>query len=231
MKAKYIFLFLCILITATPVLPQTFSLTDSATVFKDQEGKILSKEEAEEQMKGSFSIHKENINGKQVITIMSSAGNDSAKRNAMVEAFRENLINKPIEDFRLPGLYYQVWDSKQLRGRVLVINFWSRACDPCIKEMPVLNELTALYQVKNVVFLAPAPENKNKVKRFLKKNIFNYNIIPAATSYIKSMDIGSYPTQLIIDKKGIIRQVFIGYDDNTKKKLQSEIDKLLKERR
>jgi hypothetical protein len=42
------------------------------------------------------------------------------------------------------------------------------------------------------------------------------------------MHIENFPTHLVIDKQGNIRQVFIGYADDIKEKLQAEIDKLIK---
>jgi len=209
---------------------QVFSTSDSGTVFKNQDGKILTKEELQEQMKGKFSMHKENVDGKQVITISPSNGDGTLKRNAAPEVFKNSLIGKQLRAFKIPGYDYRVWDSDQLRGRVMVMNFWFTACGPCIKEMPLLNELTADYRYKNIVFLALAPENRGTIKRFLKKNSFKYNIVPAASKYIQQLQVEYFPTHLLIDKNGVIRQVYIGYEEGIKDKLQAEMDKLLKER-
>lgn len=230
MKMKLIFLYCMFLLSTMSGYAQVFSLSDSTTVFKNQEGKVLNKEEVQELMKTTFSMQRENTNGKQVITIIPASDNEFAERNAALDAFKKNLIGKPLTPFKIPGLDYKVWESDQLRGRVLVMNFWFTSCGPCIREMPVLNELAAGYNVKNVIFLAPAPEKASQIRKFLKKNRFNYNIIPAAGEYINVMQIQNFPTHLIIDKNGIIRQVFIGYEEGIREKLQAEIDKLLKER-
>lgn len=230
MKRKLIFLYSMFLLATIPAYAQIFSLTDTTTVFKNQDGKILNKEEVQELMKTSFSMTKENADGKQIITIIPASDKELAERNAALEAFKKNLIGKPLTPFKIPGLDYKVWESDQLRGRVLVMNFWFTTCSPCIREMPVLNELAAGYSVKNVIFLAPAPEKAFQIRKFLKKNKFSYNIIPGAGDYIHAMQIQNFPTHFIIDKNGIIRQVFIGFADDIKEKLKTEIDKLLKER-
>ena len=230
MKKKFIFSLIIIAVFSTTISAQSFSLSDSSTIFKNQERKILNSEELNELLKGSFSMRKESADGKQIITILPSVNDETAKRNALLDAFKANLINKPIPPFKIPGLDYRVWESNQLRGRVIVMNFWFTTCGPCIKEMPVLNELVADYTFKNVVFLAPAPEKATQIKKFLKRNSFKYNIIPAALPYINQLQIENFPTHLLIDKKGIIREVFIGYDHDIKEKLQTTIDKLLKER-
>ena len=64
----------------------------------------------------------------------------------------------------------------------------------------------------------------------MKKNPFRYNIVPAASSYIQIMQVENFPTHMLIDKNGIIRQVFVGFEEGIKEKLQAEIDILLKER-
>lgn len=230
MKRKLIFLYSMFLLATIPAYAQIFSLTDSTTVFKNQEGKILNKEEVQELMKTSFSMTKENASGKQIITIILSAANELTERNAALEAFKKNLINKPITPYKIPGLDFKVWESNEMRGRVVVMNFWFTTCGPCIKEMPLLNKLVGSYDTKNVVFLAPAPEKTTQIKKFLKRNPFDYNIIPDAGEYIKALQIENFPTHLVIDKKGIIRQVFIGFEDDIQEKLKTEIDKLLKEK-
>ena len=89
-----------------------------------------------------------------------------------------------------------------------------------------LNKLVEENKDSSVVFIAPAPENEAQIKKFLKKYSFEYNITPSSTDFIASMNIENFPTHLVVDKNGIIRQVFIGYADDIKEKLKSEIDKL-----
>jgi cytochrome oxidase Cu insertion factor (SCO1/SenC/PrrC family) len=149
-------------------------------------------------------------------------------RDAKMEAFKKNLIDKPSKAFKLNDLNNKLWDSDALKGKVVVINFWFTACKPCIHEMPHLNKLVAANKDNPVVFIAPAPENETQIQKFLKKYTFEYNIIPSSLDYITELSIENFPTHLIIDKEGTIRQVFIGYADDIQEKLQSEIDKLIK---
>jgi peroxiredoxin len=230
MKIKFLLLLCIASLVSSNSYAQPFSTSDSTTVFKNQDGKVLHREELLEQMKGKFSIRKEYVDGKLVITIIPSTDNETAKRNAALDAFRRNLIGQQLPAFKIHGYDFRVWDSDQLRGRVLVMNFWFTACGPCIKEIPLLNKLTTDYKYKNVVFLALAPESRGLIKRFLKKNPFKYNIVPAALKYIEQLQVENFPTHLIIDKNGVIRQVFVGFEEGIREKLQAEMDKLLKEK-
>jgi hypothetical protein len=94
--------------------------------------------------------------------------------------------------------------------------------------MIYLNKLVQENKDSSVIFIAPAPENETQIKKFLKKYAFEYNITPSSADFISSMHIENFPTHLVVDKQGIIRQVFIGYADDIKEKLQAEIDKLIK---
>jgi peroxiredoxin len=144
------------------------------------------------------------------------------------ENFKKELTGKPIKAFRLTALDNNTWDSDKLKGKVIVLNFWFTACKPCILEMPHLNKLVNEYKDNPVVFIAPAPETDAQIKKFLKKYSFDYHIIPSSLEYITALGVENFPTHLVIDKEGIVRQVFIGYADDIKEKLQAEIDKLVK---
>lgn len=223
---KIIFLFFVFAVAVNPGFSQVISLNDSTITFKNADGKILTREEVQELAKGVFSIRQEVSNGKKTITIIPSGKDEAALRIAKLEAFRSSLLNRSVASFHLTDIDGNNWDSKALKGKVIVMNFWFTGCKPCIQEMPFLNEVVAANKSGKVVFIAPAPENEGQVKKFLKKFSFNYTITPSSGDLISSLNIENYPTHLVIDKEGIIRQVLIGYSDDIKEKLQQEIDKL-----
>ena len=204
---------------------QFFSLSDTTLIFKNQEGRVLTRDEVREFIKAVFSVRQEIIGGKKIITIIPSGNDEKALQQAKLDAFKTSLVNKPLKSFHLTDLNNKKWNSNELKGKVLVINFWFTACKPCIQEMPHLNKLVAENK-DSVVFLGPAPENEAQVKKFLKKYSFDYTIIPSSLDYINTMNIENFPTHLVVDKEGIIRQVFIGYAEDIQEKLQTEIDKL-----
>ncbi len=225
MKQK-ILLFIAIALLGTmDFYGQVFSLSDTTITFKNQEGKVLTKEEVKEFMNGVFSITQQNVDGKKVITIIPTGNDERAIRQAKLDAFKSSLINKPFGSFNLTDLNNTTWNSEKLKGRVVVINFWFTGCKPCIQEMPHLNKLVA-DNTDSVLFIAPAPETESQIRKFLRKYTFEYNIIPSSIDFINSMKIENFPTHLVVDRQGIIRQVFIGYADDIKEKLQLEIDKL-----
>lgn len=226
MKGRLSVTIVVTLLSFVNIHSQVFSLHDSTISFKSREGKVLSKDEGREYMKGVFSTRQENVGGKKIITIIPSGNEQVSKQQQRLDVYINSLTGQPAGPFHFTDINNKKWDSDKLKGRVVVINFWFTACKPCILEMPHLNKLVADNK-DSVVFIAPAPENEQQIRKFLKKYSFDYNIIPSSSDYVTKLNVENFPTHVVIDKEGIIRQVMIGYADDIKEKLQAEIDKLM----
>src|SRR5687767_3514412 len=99
------------------------------------------------------------------------------ERAQITERFRKNLMGRSLADFKFTDHAGNKLHKKELEGKVVVMNFWFTTCQPCITEMPLLNELVAGYKDTGVVFIAPALNGKEDIDRFLKKYGFNYQIV------------------------------------------------------
>jgi len=99
--------------------------------------------------------------------------------------------------------------TENLNGKVIFLNFWFTRCQPCIKEMPTLNEIVKKYKTKNVEFISFANEDSGKLKEFLKSNKFHFKIVPSAGHIlIETFKLfAAWPTSIIIDRNGIIRLI------------------------
>ena len=92
---------------------------------------------------------------------------------------------------------------KDLRGKVVMINFWFIGCPPCRAEIPELNKLVELYKDNpNVVFLAIALDSQHDLKKFLQTTPFNFAIIDDGRFLANMYNIRLYPTSVILDKEG-----------------------------
>jgi len=151
------------------------------------------------------------------------------------EILRQCALNKPIPSFKLVTMNGDTISSKQIEGKVIVLNFWFIDCHPCIAEVPGMNKLTAEYKNNNVEFLAITWETDKRVKEeFLKKYKLDFKIIPEARRYINNAMASGYPTTYILDTKGIIREAWNGGStgdtagDEYYEKAKPVIDRLLK---
>lgn len=93
--------------------------------------------------------------------------------------------------------------SKDLKGKVLVINYWFIGCKPCRMEMPELNELVKEYKdSSNVKFIAISLDDRAAIKDFLKLIPFNYQIVADGTQAAHKYGIHLYPTHVIVGGDG-----------------------------
>ena len=137
------------------------------------------------------------------------------------------LIGTQAVDFNAVDLKGKKYNLSELKGKVVVLNFWFVECKPCVMEMPDLNELVDEFNGKEVIFLAIAMNKKEQLKKFLKTTDFNYKVISNGQSISESYGIKGFPTNVIIDQIGVIQYVSTGIGPNNKANLQKEIKNLL----
>jgi len=94
------------------------------------------------------------------------------------------------------------FDSEALKGKVMVLNFWSTGCGPCKAEIPDLNQLVERFRGKDVVFLALSGEDGDALGAFLEKHPFAYQVIPRASAVFRSYDIDSLPVHVVVGREG-----------------------------
>ena len=92
---------------------------------------------------------------------------------------------------------------------------WFIHCQRCVQEMPELNKLVQQYKNrKDIIFISLATDTNQELKKFLTKKTFNYSVVPNQKSYITdTLNISTYPTHIIINKKGTISKVVSDYKE------------------
>lgn len=143
--------------------------------------------------------------------------------------------SKPrAETFTAKALDGSSVDLAALKGRVVLVTFWSTKCPICAAEVPKLNDLAAKYAGKNVVFLGLTTDNDDKVKQYLKKKAFDFKLLPNSFGILlkyadKDRDGNvsmGYPAHFLINQKGEIELKNSGFDKT--EKLDATIGSLLK---
>jgi len=118
---------------------------------------------------------------------------------------------------------------KDLRGKIVVLNFWYIGCAPCEVEIPSLNKLVEKYGEKEeVVFLAFALNDAKTLDSYLEKKPFKYQIIPRSHQIAKQYGVEGYPTHYIINRQGEMVRKMVGGNDTRHADIEPIIERLLK---
>jgi len=146
------------------------------------------------------------------------------------EFFKVKLQRKEAPDFEVTSLDGRILKLSDLRGKVVVINFWATSCRPCKREIPELNEVVKSFEGDTTVFfMAISPEGKKTIRKFLQKNEFDYRIFCRGKGAFELYKVIGIPTHVIVDPEGKIFKRFIGFSPDIKERLKANIKKLLEE--
>ncbi|MBS1914516.1 MAG: TlpA family protein disulfide reductase [Bacteroidetes bacterium] len=117
---------------------------------------------------------------------------------------------KPAPDFSVTALDGSTFKLSDLRGKVIVLNFWHVTCPPCIEEMPGLNTIVQENAGRDVVFIALCSDGRKAIRRFLKKHPFAYHIVENADSIDDLYGVEGHPTHVVIDRDGNVATLLLG---------------------
>jgi peroxiredoxin len=124
---------------------------------------------------------------------------------------RPPRIGSPAPDFTVKDSDRQVTLS-QLRGQIVVLNFWATWCPPCVEEMPSLIAMQQRLKDKGVtVFGVSVDEDEGAYRRFLTEHGVNFLTVRDAKQVSNNLyGTFKFPETYIIDRNGIVRRKFIG---------------------
>ncbi len=148
-----------------------------------------------------------------------------------LERKKGKFKNKPAPSQSITTIDGKTYRLDQMKGKIVLLNFWFTACKPCMTEVSSLNELRRKYESKGLIILAVSTDSKSKAVATAKEKKMNYKIASDGKSFADKMEVTSYPTTFLIDQKGIIREVFIGASSfdatQTYTEIKPHIEKLL----
>src|SRR3990172_1477945 len=132
-------------------------------------------------------------------------------------------------DFSLTGFDGRKVTLSELRGQVVIINFWASWCPPCREEAAYLEQTWRKYQDKGVVFIGVdyVDTEKEALAYIAEFDITYLNGPDIGTRISQAYNIQGVPETFFVDKKGQLRGVHIGplYPPQ----LDDKIDELLAE--
>lgn len=118
-------------------------------------------------------------------------------------------------------------DEQNLKGKVLLINFFATWCGPCRQELPSLIKLQQEFGAANFSVIGiSSDESSNVVLKFIKKNAINYPVIMSDPDLNQNFGgVSSIPLTFLFNSNGALVKAYRGYTAH--EVFKGEIGKLL----
>jgi peroxiredoxin len=125
-------------------------------------------------------------------------------------------LGEPAPNFQLRDLQGRLVALSDMRGKVVMVNFWATWCGPCRVEMPAMEQLYQTFSRKDFEILAVSTdaEGVSVTKPFQKENRLTFPILHDA-DYRVGLIYGarSLPMTFMVDRQGIVRHQIFGARD------------------
>ena len=139
------------------------------------------------------------------------------------------MIGKKAPDWLLTSSNGELIGLKDLKSKIVMLQFTGIYCGPCRISIPFLKELSAAYPKSD--FDLVAIENSSKsikaLQLYQQRSDFDYTFLLSTKELNASYSVRAVPVFVILDEDRIIRKVINGYGKSTDKEIRDAIDKLL----
>jgi thiol-disulfide isomerase/thioredoxin len=158
-----------------------------------------------------------------------------------IESLVATAIGKPLINFSQVGYDGKVVNTAELKGKVIILDFWGSWCVPCRKSHPGLKKIYEKYHAKGLEIIGIANEStlvgktKEEQTKAWQKAI-NEDKLPwlqilyddTKNDLVKMFEITGYPTKFIIDQNGKFALKVLGASENSEADLEKKIAELIK---
>lgn len=133
-------------------------------------------------------------------------------------------------DWSLPTLDGDTVRLADLRGKVVLIDFFYKSCAPCCAALPTLQSLHEKYKDKGLVVVGIDPYDdpeKDEMADFLSKRGVTYTVLFSGRDLPEAYHVYEYPTLFFVNRKGKIMKVQYGFSKDMESPIEKQLLKLL----
>jgi len=140
-------------------------------------------------------------------------------------------MSGPAPNFTLKSIDGKNVKLSELRGEVVMVNFWASWCGPCRQEMPILDAMYEEYQDLGFTILGVnVEEDPNAAKKLLKSIPVTFPILlDGENSVSKDYDVVAMPSTFMVDRDGNLRYKHLGYLPGYENEYERQVRELLAE--
>ena len=141
----------------------------------------------------------------------------------------EDRVKRPAPAFALKTLNDETVGLNELKGKVVVLNFWANWCGPCLDELPQLETLKRTYRQESIVFLAVNLDTQNEAQRKDLISGTKARLAPSLTYLMGHEEIQrqfgfeNIPYTCIVDREGNIRYEKTGLSSDFKASMEDQL--------
>ncbi len=123
-------------------------------------------------------------------------------------------------------------DLRQLRGKVVYVDFWASWCAPCAKAFPFLNDMDREFGERGLQVVGiNVDEQIENAQRFLSRHPASFALASDASGQCpRSFAVKAMPASYLVDRKGVIRRVVLGFRAGEAEQIRGEVEQLLAEK-
>lgn len=151
--------------------------------------------------------------------------------NSSVEDARRiaSFVNRPVPDIIACDMDGHPHKLGDYRGKVVVLDFWYRGCGWCIRSMPQLKRVAGDLKNQPFALLGMNTDRDPANARFIMDAMkLNYTTLRVSPSEAARLKVQAFPSLLIIDREGILREFDEGYSPHLRDDLETKVRTLLK---
>ena len=129
-------------------------------------------------------------------------------------------LGKPLGEFSFTSMDGERVTPDSLKGKVIILDFWSTICPPCQVQTPVLNAIYKHFESnEDVAFLAVSTDRRTVRDETVEKTLRKWGgempvVRDLSASYYHELNVRQTPTMLFADKEGRLQSFLVGAHNN-----------------